>query len=141
MLFWSRSSLTRASFLMFLARFANLSVDVDSTNASSAGEIIAIIVVLQLPPNESSKMRVSFESRYGMCWRPRASVSAAMTLPSAERDWLIFFVSSRRCPVAPVRRTRSDPARSTRLSLPTCAGPVAGVAGGRCQPERGARAP
>ena len=57
--FWSRSSFTRASFLMFLARLANLSVDSDSMNASSAGEIIAIIVVLQLPPRESSKIRVS----------------------------------------------------------------------------------
>mmetsp|Transcript_62364 Transcript_62364/g.167307 ORF Transcript_62364/g.167307 Transcript_62364/m.167307 type:complete len:202 (+) Transcript_62364:376-981(+) len=116
---WSRSSLTRAWFLMFLARLANLSVDSDSGKASSAGEIMAIIVVLQLPPRLSSSMRVSFESRYGMCILPRASVSAAITLPSADSDWLIFLLSSRRRPVAPVSRTRSDPARSTRLSLPT----------------------
>mmetsp|Transcript_3741 Transcript_3741/g.13845 ORF Transcript_3741/g.13845 Transcript_3741/m.13845 type:complete len:221 (-) Transcript_3741:1550-2212(-) len=61
--FWSTSSLMRASFLMLLARLANLSVDSDSAKASSAGEIIAIIVDLQLPPSESSRMRVSFESR------------------------------------------------------------------------------
>ena len=77
------------------------------------GEIIAIIVVLQFPPRESSRMRVSFESRYGMCGRPLGSVSALMTLPSAESDWLIFLDSSRRTPVAPVSRTRSEPARST----------------------------
>ena len=81
--FWSRSSLIFASFLMLFARFANFSVDSDSTKAyasrsrasaprgesyqstartSSAGEIMAIIVVLQLPPKESSRMRVNFES-------------------------------------------------------------------------------
>ena len=47
---WSRSSLTRAWILMFLARLANLSVDKDSGKDSRAGEIMAIIVVLQLPP-------------------------------------------------------------------------------------------
>ena len=54
-----------------------------------------------------------------MCCRPRGSVSAAITLPSADSDWLIFFVSSSRCPVAPVTRTRSLPARSTKFNLPT----------------------
>jgi hypothetical protein len=29
---------------------------------------MAIIVVLQLPPKESSNKRVNFESRYGMCF-------------------------------------------------------------------------
>ena len=43
--------------------FVTLSVDRDSAIASRAGEIIAIIVVLQFPPSESSRMRVSFESR------------------------------------------------------------------------------
>mmetsp|Transcript_52670 Transcript_52670/g.146234 ORF Transcript_52670/g.146234 Transcript_52670/m.146234 type:complete len:205 (+) Transcript_52670:1499-2113(+) len=117
--FWSRSSLMRASFLIFLARLANLRVDSDSTIASNAGDIMAIMVVRQLPPRESSRMRVSFESRYGMWLRPRGSVSAAMTLPRALSDWLIFFDSSSRWPVAPLRRTRSEPARSTRFSLPT----------------------
>mmetsp|Transcript_4463 Transcript_4463/g.20026 ORF Transcript_4463/g.20026 Transcript_4463/m.20026 type:complete len:356 (+) Transcript_4463:662-1729(+) len=117
--FWSRSSLIRAVFLMCLARLANLSVESDSVKDSSAGEIIAIIVVLQLPPRESSRMRVSFESRYGMCGRPFGSVKALMTLPSALSDWLIFFDSSSLVPVAPDSRTRSLPARSTRLSLPT----------------------
>ena len=55
--------MTRASFLMFLARLANLSVESDSTKASSAGEIMAIMVVLQLPPRLSSRMRVSLLSR------------------------------------------------------------------------------
>ena len=68
--------------------------------ASSAGETQAIMVVRQLPPSESSRMRVSLESRYGMCCRgaPRLSVSAAITLPSALSDWLIFLLSSSRLP-------------------------------------------
>lgn len=48
------------------------------------------------------------------------SVSAAITLPSALRLALIFLLSSSLLPVAPVICTRSLPARSTRLSLPTC---------------------
>ena len=48
----------------------------------------------------------------GIC-SPRASVRAEMTLPSALRLWLIFLLSSRRRPVAPVSLTRSLPARST----------------------------
>lgn len=58
----------------------------DSANASADGEIIAIIVVLQLPPSESSRIRVSFESRYGMCERDFWSVSAAITFPRHESD-------------------------------------------------------
>mmetsp|Transcript_42921 Transcript_42921/g.86774 ORF Transcript_42921/g.86774 Transcript_42921/m.86774 type:complete len:269 (-) Transcript_42921:160-966(-) len=117
--FWSRSSFTFASFLMFLARFANFRVLKLSAKASNAGLIMAIMVVRQFPPSESSKMRVSLLSRYGMWLRPRGSVKALMTFPSAERDWLIFLDSSRRCPVAPDSRTRSLPAKSTKFSLPT----------------------
>lgn len=51
-------------------------------NASMDGAMVHTMVVRQLPPSESSRMRVSFESRYGMCVRsPRGSVSAAITLP------------------------------------------------------------
>lgn len=49
-------------FLIFLARFANLTELNVSWNASIAGDIIAIIVVLQFPPNESSNNLVIFES-------------------------------------------------------------------------------
>jgi hypothetical protein len=41
---------------------ANLRVERLSANASSAGDTMHIIVVLQLPPSESSRMRVSLES-------------------------------------------------------------------------------
>lgn len=53
----------RASFLIFLALVANFNVEMDSPKPSEEGDIIAIIVVLQLPPSESSSKRVSLESR------------------------------------------------------------------------------
>ena len=110
--------------------------------ASNAGEIMAIIVVLQFPPNEScwerlddhqwpitncfsfsskrtSSILVSLLSLYGICCLFFASVRADMTLPSAESDRLICLLSSKRCPVAPDRRTRSEPAKSTKFNLPT----------------------
>ena len=48
---------------------------------------MVIIVVLQLPPKEFSRILVSLESRYGM-WGlfPLGAVKADMTLPSAESD-------------------------------------------------------
>ena len=116
---WSTSSFILALFLIFLARVANLRVLKLSLKASLEGEIIAIMVVLQLPPRLSSKIRVTLESLYGMWERPLGAVSAVMTLPSVERDLLILLLSSRRLPVAPVTFTRSLPAKSTRLSLPT----------------------
>ena len=116
---WSTSSLILASFLIRFALIPNLRVEAVSENASGAGDTIISIVVLQLPPSESLSSLVSFESLYGMCDRGLTSVSAAMTLPSQDSDWLIFFDSSSRSPVAPVILTLSDPARSTRFSLPT----------------------
>lgn len=48
---------------MFLAPEANLREDSDYLNASKAGEIIVIIVVLQFPPKLSDSSRVRIESR------------------------------------------------------------------------------
>lgn len=59
---WSTSSLIRASFFIFLALVANFKVLYDSAKASDDGDIIAIIVVLQFPPRESSNILVNFES-------------------------------------------------------------------------------
>eukprot|EP01033_Poteriospumella_lacustris_P001595 gene1594-gene1749 len=117
--FWSKSSLTRASLRMFLARLANFKVEIVSIIASNAGEIIAIMVVLQLPPNESSNIRVSLLLRYGICARSPFLVKAEMTKPNIDNDLLICFDSSNRCPVAPERFTRSEPAKSTKFNLPT----------------------
>mmetsp|Transcript_121050 Transcript_121050/g.214126 ORF Transcript_121050/g.214126 Transcript_121050/m.214126 type:complete len:203 (-) Transcript_121050:964-1572(-) len=59
---WSTSSFTWAQFLIAFARWANFSVERDSAKASAAGDTIAIMVVRQLPPSESSRRRVSLES-------------------------------------------------------------------------------
>ena len=78
---------------------------------------MATITVLVLPPRLSCSSRVSFESRKGMCV-DLPSTSAEMQLPSALSDRLILVASLRRSPVACVLDCRSEPARSTRLSLP-----------------------
>lgn len=46
------------------------------------------------------------------------STSALMTLPSAESDLLMAAASLRRWPAASDARCRSDPARSTKCSVP-----------------------
>jgi hypothetical protein len=58
----------------------------DSAKASPEGEIIAIMVVLQLPPRLSSRILVNFESLYGMCYLFFTSVKAAITFMRHERD-------------------------------------------------------
>ena len=65
---------------------------------------------------QSCSKWVSFELRYGT-WLCRTR-KAWMTSPSAERLLLIDWASFNRTPVAPDLATRSEPARSTRLSRP-----------------------
>ena len=52
---------------MFQAHEAYLRVLRVSSKLYSAGDIQAIIVVLELPPKESYNIQVSFESLYGTC--------------------------------------------------------------------------
>ncbi len=82
------------------------------------------MVVRELPPTDSWRMRVSLLSRYGMCCLFVPSVRVMMTRPSAERDLLMFLASSRTEPSAPVLETFSEPARSTRYSLPVLTPPL-----------------
>ena len=110
------SSFTIGLFLMFFAPEANLRDDRDSLKASSAGDIMVIIVVLQLPPRLSESSRVSMESLYGM-YVPLTK--AEITLPRQLRLLLMFLHSSNCLPSAPLTLTFSDPARSTRLSFAT----------------------
>jgi len=49
--------------MTYFARSANFKVLIVSSVQSSIGEIVAIRQVLVLPPNESCKRRVSFESQ------------------------------------------------------------------------------
>ena len=53
-------------FLIVFARLANFKVEMLSPNASIDGEIMAIKVVLQLPPKESSSNLVILLSLYGI---------------------------------------------------------------------------
>lgn len=72
-----------------------------SLSLKEAGEQQITIVVLALPPSDSCKIRVSFESLYGM-WDLLPSASADITFPRADRDLLIFLASSSTVPSAPV---------------------------------------
>lgn len=110
------------------------------------GEMVAIMQVLVRPPRESCKSRVSLDSlnmaplherefqprretsnedkmrkeltdRYGIC--VSFSTSLLITRPRASRLALIIPASLALPFSAPLRPTFSDPARSTRLSLPT----------------------
>lgn len=53
-------------------------------------EQFIIRVVLLFPPNDYCKIRVSFESRYGICYF-FYEVSAFITLPKLLNDLLIFL--------------------------------------------------
>lgn len=81
--------------------------------------------VLQRPPSDSCKSRVSFESRYGMrsvAFGPFFSLSRSieMTRPNVSKLVLMFLRSRSRSsffsPGVPAVLAHSDPARSTRLS-------------------------
>ena len=65
-----------------------------------AGQIAATINVFVFPPNESCRSRVNFEFRYGMCV-DLPSTKAEMTLPSVDKDKLIFVASFSVAPSAP----------------------------------------
>ena len=109
-----RTAALRTNF----ARAANLSVERVSVTSASAGETQTMRHVLQLPPRLCCSSRVSTESRNGTKRRvaPRCfsfdSVSAAITLPSASRDVLIFCASASAAPLAPERPTSSEPCGS-----------------------------
>ena len=61
-------------------------------------------MVLLLPPSESWRIRVSFESLYGM-YSDLFVIRLAITLPNEDRDKFIFLASSRPSPDTPVRET------------------------------------
>mmetsp|Transcript_40057 Transcript_40057/g.77967 ORF Transcript_40057/g.77967 Transcript_40057/m.77967 type:complete len:217 (-) Transcript_40057:509-1159(-) len=107
-------------FLMLRARLAYLSVLSVSSKLVSDGEQHAIIKVLLLPPNESCSSRVIFASLNGT-WAAFlfSSPKAEMTLPRANNPLLMLIPSFILSPVAPVRLTLSDPAKSTKWNLDT----------------------
>ena len=82
---------TLAIFLTRFAREAKRRVERVSVTSPSAGDAHTISDVLQLPPIDCCRMRVSTELRNGTCDAPPClEVRAAMTLPNARREVLIF---------------------------------------------------
>ena len=55
------------AFSTFMARYANCSDMIDSSEFSLAGPIVAINAVFELPPSESLSILVSLESLKGTC--------------------------------------------------------------------------
>ena len=70
-----------------------------------------------LPPKESYSNLVSLESLYGIC-ACLPSTRALITFPKADNDKFIWVASFNLWPVACVLLYLSEPAKSTRLSLP-----------------------
>ena len=81
-----------------------------------AGETVAIITVLELPPRESCNKRVNIESLYGIK-PPLPSTKEEMTFPKAVRERLIFVAYKNLSPIEPVLLCRSEPAKSTKLNF------------------------
>ena len=104
---------------MFLALLAYFKVFIVSSNYEEAGEILAIITVLQFPPKESLSNRVSLLSLYGTK-KPflLLSPNALIQLAKANRDRLIFAPSLSLSPLFSVTVPLSLPARSMRLNFP-----------------------
>ena len=101
---------------MFLALEAYLRVCVVSSYADCSGEMQATMIVLELPPRDSLRSLVNFESLNGI-YLDLFSERDWITMPRASRDQLIFFASSRRLPIVLVLLTLSLPARSTRYKV------------------------
>ena len=78
--------------------------------------MLAMRRVLQLPPSESFNRWVSFDWRYGVCERPFDD-SATTTCSRYVSDRLMYIDSDASAPSVTVFFRRSEPARSTRLSL------------------------
>jgi len=99
---------------MFLAAVPNQSVVIVSGSLYGEGEHVIIRAVFELPPSDSERSLVSFDSQYGMKLFSFPSVSALITFPSVVNERLIPLASFKVWPEAPVFPTFSDPARSTK---------------------------
>ncbi len=113
------SSLIEALFFIILALYANLSVERVSEKAPEAGEILAIINVLEFPPSESLSKKVNLESLY-LIWYYFPSViytNVFITQPKTVRDLLIFPASLSLSPTAAVYFYLSEPAKSTKCNF------------------------
>ena len=86
------SFINALTFTIF-ARLAKFNVDNVSWKLNAILDTAAMMIVLELPPNESLKRHVNFESLYGMWCRGVSLVNALMTIPKVVRDLLIFEAS------------------------------------------------
>ena len=122
---------TRECVLTVAETDAKRSVLVDSSACTPAG-LTQQIMAVRAVDSEGSKMRVSLLLRYGTCDSAAAAAAArrdvtpaaaspsaaslVMHCDSAKRLLLIEPVSANVAPTAPLFATRSEPARSTKLS-------------------------
>mmetsp|Transcript_95989 Transcript_95989/g.240585 ORF Transcript_95989/g.240585 Transcript_95989/m.240585 type:complete len:330 (+) Transcript_95989:826-1815(+) len=104
---------TRASTSTRIARDANSKVLIVSAALSAAELRQTRRAVLQFPPTEPSKIRVSLLSRNGTC--ARLAAKALTTLPNTSKLLLMETASFNWAPSTWLFFTRSEPARSTTL--------------------------
>jgi len=88
-----------------------------SSRLAEPGETHTTTVDSHPPPKAPASSRVSFEFLHGTCDEPRRRAST--TVSRLCKDLLMLCVSRRTLPSAPLRFTRSRPARSTNVSLPS----------------------
>mmetsp|Transcript_14947 Transcript_14947/g.33018 ORF Transcript_14947/g.33018 Transcript_14947/m.33018 type:complete len:375 (-) Transcript_14947:706-1830(-) len=88
----------------------------------STGDTHTSMSVLLSCERLSCSRKVSVELRKGTC--ACFAALAAITSPKADKDLLMLLASVRAWPIAPDLLIRSDPARSTRFSLPLVCTPV-----------------
>jgi hypothetical protein len=105
--------------LIFLALFAYFRVLIVSSLDLLAGLIVAIIIVLQLPPKESLSILVSLLSLKGTK-KPFLVLSpnALIQLAKANNDVFIFAPSLSLIPLFSVTVPLSEPARSIKDNFP-----------------------
>mmetsp|Transcript_9626 Transcript_9626/g.26843 ORF Transcript_9626/g.26843 Transcript_9626/m.26843 type:complete len:225 (+) Transcript_9626:875-1549(+) len=101
-----------------LKRWLNCKECKVSARASLVGGTATMKTVLHpcCPPSESWSKCVNLEFRYGTC--PTLRSRAVTTSASALSDLLMCVASLNRSPTASLRLRRSEPAKSTKLSLP-----------------------
>eukprot|EP00162_Nutomonas_longa_P014087 comp21826_c0_seq1/m.49189 comp21826_c0_seq1/g.49189 ORF comp21826_c0_seq1/g.49189 comp21826_c0_seq1/m.49189 type:complete len:328 (-) comp21826_c0_seq1:586-1569(-) len=111
-------SLTTGLFLTFFARVAKRRVEMDSSPCWKCGVMLQITAVREFPPSEGCSSLVRLESLKGT-WPPLPSERREMTCARVSSEVLMFAASLSPMPVTLDSPTRSEPARSTRLSTET----------------------
>lgn len=103
---------------------ANFKLVKVSVKCACIGLAMTNMRVLELPPSEYWSKWVNLELRYGM-WLPSLPCpSAAITSPKQLKLLLMFCVSFFRSPSAPDDLSLSEPAKSTKLRVPSEVSPV-----------------